>query len=136
PPDVNAIRAALTDAVSAVNAANDSDTGVTLAYGQLLDAVPLPNHVSQAVPIPAGGPLPTEDDVTPYAVTFVLTLESGLSQILDDHSDSYALTPYERLSLGGVEAAVAQIRGTARPAAAALPAGCRRDGRAAAAARS
>lgn len=107
PPDVNAIRAALTEAVTAVNAANSSDTGVTIAYGQLLDAMPLPNHVAEAVPIPAGGTLPTENDITPYAVTFVLTLESGLSQILDDHADSYALTPYERLSLGGVEATVA-----------------------------
>jgi Baseplate J-like protein len=105
PPDVNAIRAAVTDAVTAVNAANESGSGLSLAYGQLLDVVPLPGHVAHAVPIPAGGGLPTEDDITPYAVTFVLTLESGLSQILDDHSDSYTLTPYERLSLGGVEGA-------------------------------
>jgi Baseplate J-like protein len=105
PPDVAAITAALTDAISSVNAANESASGFTLVYGQLLDALPLPNHAAHAVPIPAGGGLPTEDDVTPYAVTFVFTLESGLSQVLDDHSDSYALTPYERLSLGGVEGA-------------------------------
>jgi hypothetical protein len=106
PPDVNAIEAALTEAISAVNAANESGGALTLVYGQLLDAVPLPNHVAHAVPIPAGGVLPGEDDVTPYGVTFVLTLESGLSQILDDHAATYALTPYERLSLGGVEGAV------------------------------
>ena len=38
-------------------------------------------------------------------VTFVLTLESGLSVVLDDHTDTYAMTPYERLALGNVEGA-------------------------------
>src|SRR5207253_3566958 len=88
PADVGKIRAAFTDALSTVNAANEGDGGLVLTYGQLLDAVPLPSHAAQAVPIPAGGSLPTEEDVAPYNVSFVLTLESGLSQILAAHGDS------------------------------------------------
>ena len=103
PADTGQIRAALTDALATVNAANEGDGGLVLTYGQLLDAVPLPTHVAQAVPIPAGGTLPTEEDVAPYNVTFVLTLESGLSQILAAHGDSYTMTPFERLALGGVD---------------------------------
>ena len=105
PADVPAIRSALTDALGAINAANESDEGLTLSYGQLLATVPLPGHAAAAISIPAGGSPPTESDVAPYAVTFVLTLESGLSVVLDDHTDSYEMTPYERLALGSVEGA-------------------------------
>ena len=47
--------------------------------------------------------MPTETDVAPYGVKFVLTLESGLSQILAGEDDSYELAPFERLALGGVD---------------------------------
>ena len=104
PADSGAIRAAVTDALTAVNSANDSDDGLTLSYGQLLATVPLPGHTAAAISIPPGGSLPTESDVAPYAVTFVLTLESGLSVVLADHTGSYEMTPYERLALGNVEA--------------------------------
>ena len=100
--DVPAIRAALTTAITAVNQANESDSGLTLGFGQLLAAVPLPGHTASPIAIPAG---PPPADVSPYKVTFVLTLESGLSQILAGGSDSYTLSPYERLALGGVEGA-------------------------------
>ncbi len=103
PADVPAIRSALTDALSAINAANEENGGLALTYGQLLDTVPLPSHVPHPVPIPAGPSLPTEGDVAPYGVRFVLTLESGLSQILAAHDDTYSMTPFERLSLGGVD---------------------------------
>ena len=100
-----AIRAALTDALSTVNAANESDDALTLSFGQLLATVPLPGRTAAPISIPAGGSPPTETDVAPYEVTFVLTLESGLSVVLDDHTDTYAMTPYERLALGNVEGA-------------------------------
>jgi hypothetical protein len=103
PADVPAIRSSLNEALSAINAANEENGGLSLVYGQLLEAVPLPNHPGQPIPIPAAGPLPTETDVAPYGVTFVLTLESGLSQILAAHDDAYSLTPFERLALGGVD---------------------------------
>jgi hypothetical protein len=103
--DPTAIRAALTDALGPINAANESDDGLTLSFGQLLATVPLPGHTAQPISIPAGGALPTESDVAPYVVTVVLTLESGLSVVLDDHTDTYAMTPYERLALGNVEGA-------------------------------
>jgi Baseplate J-like protein len=102
PADVPAIRGALTDALAAINSANQENGGLDLAYGQLLDALPLPTHVAEPVPIPAVPGLPTESDVAPYDVRFVLTLESGLSKILATHDDSYSLTPFERLALGGV----------------------------------
>jgi hypothetical protein len=105
PADTQAIRSALTDALTTINAANEDNGGLDLVYGQLLDALPLPSHVAEPVPIPAGPGLPTESDVAPYDVRFVLTLESGLSKILAAHDDSYALTPFERLALGGVDGA-------------------------------
>lgn len=106
PADLPAIRNALNEALSSVNAANDNG-GIALAYGQLLDTLPLPGRTAHAISIPAGGSLPTENDVAPYDVRFVLTLESGLSQILAAHDDSYALTPFERLALGGVDGGAA-----------------------------
>jgi hypothetical protein len=102
PADLPAIRSALNDALSAVNAANDNG-GLSLGYGQMLDTLPLPGRTPHAISIPAGASPPTETDVAPYAVSFVLTLESGLSQVLASHDDSYALTPFERLALGSVD---------------------------------
>jgi hypothetical protein len=103
PADLPAIRSALTATVSAVNAANESDAGLTVSYGQLLDTVPLPARTAKAIAIPPGGGLPTENDVAPYAVKFVVTLESGLSEILAASGDEYELTPFERLALGSVD---------------------------------
>jgi hypothetical protein len=102
PADVNVIRSALNDALVAVNEANGED-GLDLVYGQLLAAVPLPGHTPVAIPIPVSGTLPTDSDVAPYAVAFVFTLESGLSQILATAGETYAMTPFERLALGGVD---------------------------------
>lgn len=105
PADMQKIRSALADALATINAANEDNGGLDLLYGQLLDALPLPSHVAEPVPIPAVPGLPTESDVAPYDVRFVLTLESGLSKILAAHDDSYSLTPFERLALGGVDGA-------------------------------
>src|SRR5439155_8627753 len=81
PADVTAIRSALQDALSGINAANENGGG-PLTYGQLLATVPLPGQLG-------------------YDVKFVLTLESGLSQILAGQGDAYPLTPFERLAIGG-----------------------------------
>jgi Baseplate J-like protein len=102
PADLPAIRAAVLDALSAVNAANEDD-GLTLTYGQLLDTIPLPGRTAHPIGIPPGGSLPTETDIAPYTVTFTLTLESGLSRVLAASADSYAMTPFERLALGSVD---------------------------------
>ena len=102
PADLPAIRSGLVAALAAVNAANE-DGGLTLTYGQLLATVPLPGRTAGPIAIPSGGSLPTETDVAPYTVKFTLTLESGLSQILAASGDSYSMTPFERLGLGGVD---------------------------------
>jgi baseplate J-like protein len=102
PADVNALRSALNEALVAVNEANGED-GLDLVYGQLLAAAPLPGHTAAPIALPSSGTLPTETDVAPYAVSFVFTLESGLSQILAAAGETYAMTPFERLALGAVD---------------------------------
>ena len=52
---------------------------------------------------PTAVPLPTAAD--PYTVTFAITQESGVSQLLTTAADTYTLTPFEQLSLNGVEVA-------------------------------
>ena len=93
PPDLAAVRAALTEGIAALNNANDAagTAGTTISFAQLLSF--------------------------PYAVTFALTLETGLTQVLAGDDDVYTLAPFERLSLSGVEAAVR------RPDKAVVPAG-------------
>jgi hypothetical protein len=69
---------------------DDKPTGLLKAYDE-----------SEPGEIPT---LPDETTVAPYQVQFVLTLESGLSRILSQAADEdYTLTPFERLSLSGVE---------------------------------
>jgi hypothetical protein len=112
-PNTPAIRAALADALTYLNGVNATEgNGGTepqrvVSYGKLLYALPLPPKPAQSLPSADAAPgteLPDEGDVAPYDVKFVLTLESGLSQILSAGSDAYRLTPFERISLGGVEA--------------------------------
>jgi hypothetical protein len=99
PPDPATVRAALTEAIAALNNANDAagTAGTTISFAQLLSATPLPGKTTPASIV---------DDAFPYAVTFALTLESGLTQVLAGDDDAYTLAPFERLSLSGVEAAV------------------------------
>jgi hypothetical protein len=49
--------------------------------------------------------------VLPYRVTFVFSQATGLSARLTQASQSYALTPFERLTLGGVEVAAESAGG-------------------------
>jgi hypothetical protein len=57
----------------------------------------------------AGGGSPLLPDaaaILPYRVSFVFTQAAGVSARLTQASHSYQLTPFERLTLGGVEVAV------------------------------
>jgi hypothetical protein len=89
PPDETAIRAALANAIAAVNAANEGGGAGSVSFAQLLAATPLPGVAVGADPLP-------------YVVKYVFTLESGLSQILGATGDVYVLVPAERLALSGV----------------------------------
>ena len=87
PPDQVKIAAALTNAFAALNGQNDRDPApgsapVVLAYDSLLPALTLP----------AG-----------FKLSLAVTLQSGVTQILDKPGDEYDLTPFERLELAGVE---------------------------------
>ncbi len=122
PPDVPEIQSALSDALMYLNTANATElppdaaaaeqSRRILSYGKLLHVIPLPGKLGASLEefddaVVAGTPpdLPDETAVSPYRVQFVFTLESGLSRILAGAADEdYTLTPFERLSLSGVEA--------------------------------
>ena len=91
PPDETAIRAALANAIAAVNAANEGGGAGSVSFAQLLAATPLPGIAVGADPLP-------------NVVKYVFTLESGLSQILGATGDVYVLVPAEQLALSGVHA--------------------------------
>lgn len=114
------IKAALNTALTYLNELNSTELAAgappaahasrILTYGKLLRVVPLPNKPAASLvdfdtAAATGSPpaLPDENSVKPYKVVFVFTLESGLSQELRDAGDAYALTPFERLALTGVE---------------------------------
>lgn len=111
------IQAALNNALAYVNALNAVELPPAapaaeqakraLSYGKLLRVVPLPNKPGEPLePFDAAASppaLPTDASAAPYKVSFVFTQESGFSQELKSTGDVYALTPFERLTLGGVE---------------------------------
>jgi uncharacterized phage protein gp47/JayE len=114
PADAPSIQAALVGAFSYLNNLNAADLapGATdprraVSFGKLLFAIPLPLDPALK---PTGslvsletGPLPVAFMIEPYAVQFVFTDGTGLSHILERHSDVYTLTPFERLALASVE---------------------------------
>lgn len=112
PPDVAAIQAALTAAISYLNDLNASEPAApdprrVVSYGKLLRVVPLPDRPGESLEAfdTASSPpaLPDETSTGPYRVQFVFALGSGLSRILAASSDQYELTPFERLALAAVE---------------------------------
>ncbi len=116
PADQPQIQSAISATIAYLNTINatelppEEQAKRELSYGKLLQVVPLPNSApplprtleafySEAVP----PTLPTEATTSPYQVQFVVTQESGLSRVLAKATDpAYTLTPFERLSLGGV----------------------------------
>ncbi|HEX6069627.1 MAG TPA: baseplate J/gp47 family protein [Longimicrobiaceae bacterium] len=115
PPDSPAIGAALDAALAYLSSIAATDPPAaealrTVSYGKLLRAVPLPGKAGATLEsfdaAPAGTiDLPTLASVAPYAPTFTITLESGLTRVLAGDADSYVMTPFERLALAGVEIA-------------------------------
>jgi hypothetical protein len=111
PPDQTAIQTALTNAVSALNTLNASelpegapDSEVQkriVSFKKLLHVTPLPGKAAGT--LDDFNPSTAPDSAPPYNLTYTLTLESGLSIILTTGSPDYTLTPFERLSLSGVE---------------------------------
>lgn len=113
------VRSALEDAVAYLNRINASepdggdpaDTARrSLSFGRLLHVTPLPVRAGASLEafdddVAAGGSptLPDATAVLPYQVSFVLTQATGLSVRLAQAGQTYALTPFERLSVASVE---------------------------------
>lgn len=85
PPDKVRIGADLTNAFADLNRRNEQDSGgaVVLSHDALLQIV-------------TGG-------ARPYELRLAVTLQSGVTRILEKAGDGYDLTPFERLELAGVE---------------------------------
>ncbi len=125
PPDVAQATASIEAAIAYVNGLNASEplpSGTaegdadrarrSLSFGKLLLVTPLPNHAASslethddAVAAGTATALPDGSAVLPYRVSFIFTQATDLAQRLTQASDSYALTPFERLTLGAVEIA-------------------------------
>jgi hypothetical protein len=113
PPDLPKVRSALDQALSYLNTSNAVDPPApeavrTLSFGKLLHVIPLPGKPAASLEAfdqaaPGSVTLPTAASVAPYRPQFALTLESGLTRVLQRDADTYTLTPFERVSLGGVE---------------------------------
>lgn len=109
-PDAPQIEAALEAMISYLNTANASDSASeavrTLSYGKLLRVVPIPGKPGGSLAEFDGGgapTLPTAAEIEPYRLHFLISQESGLTTALAADGDSYLLTPFERLTLAGVE---------------------------------
>jgi hypothetical protein len=120
PPDASQIRGALEEVIAYLNNANASEPAGAVdqakrvvAYGKLLLVTPLPDHAPGDLEdhdalVADGGapPLPDASAILPYRVSFVLTQSTGLTSRLSQAAHTYTLTPFERITLGGVEVAV------------------------------
>jgi hypothetical protein len=120
PPDASQIRGALEEVIAYLNNANASEPAGpvdqakrVVAYGKLLLVTPLPGRAAGDLEahdalVADGGapPLPDASAILPYRVSFVLTQATGLTARLSQAAHAYTLTPFERITLGGVEVAV------------------------------
>ncbi len=119
PPDVPAVKSALSAAVSYLNTVNASELPAgagnaqkaqrELSFGKLLRVTPLPNKPAASLEAydataSAGSAPALPSGASPYHVQFVITQASGLSRVLSAPADKYTLAPFERLSLADVEA--------------------------------
>jgi len=99
PPIAAEVSRLLGERLAALNQEHESassggGTGLELGYGELLAATPLPGVDN------SGGGDPTSG---PYGVSFSVARETGEARILSALGEGYALAPFERLSLDGVE---------------------------------
>jgi hypothetical protein len=88
PPPEETIRGGLTGLLASVNNANAAEPAAGTTPAVSFD------QLSAATPLPAG---------PSYGLEYVLTTETGVSEVLDSTGQSYTLTPFERLSLRSVE---------------------------------
>lgn len=108
-PAADAIEGALTSALAYLNGLSAAEATPAplpaLTFNRLLHAVPLPGKAGGSLEeLDAGGIIPpTAAEVEPYRLTFALSQESGLTQLLEGDGDTYDIAPFERLALGGVE---------------------------------
>lgn len=115
-PDETSIRQAINTLLSYLNTKNSqplNDPMITeLSFGRLLVSMPLPNHAGTSLEThdlaPAVGVLPLAADIAPYRLAFTFVQTSGLTQFVQSDSMSYALAPYEQLSLSTL---VIQVEG-------------------------
>jgi hypothetical protein len=115
-PDQARLQAALQDAITYLNKANQSDAVDAaslqvrhLSFGKLALVLPLPgrsNSTLDAFDAAAskGAPpaVPTVAGLSPYTVQWLLTRPNGVSQVLDTDDAVFELAGFERLSLGNV----------------------------------
>ena len=110
-PDAPQIEAAVEAMISYLNTTNASDSTSepvrTISYGKLLRVVPIPGKAGASLAEfdESGGAtaLPTVAEIEPYRIHCLISQESGLTTALEEDGDSYLLTPFERLTLAGVE---------------------------------
>jgi len=106
PPDSNQISSDLDNMIAYLNGISEGETATvdqrTLSWPKALLAITLPNKPATSLQTfnESGGTLPATAD--PYTVTFTITQESGLAQILSAPADAYTLAPFEQLSLSEV----------------------------------
>jgi hypothetical protein len=116
-PDKPAIETQINSTLTYVNQLNaaetlDDESRRQLSTAKLLYVIPLPvvdkpqgslQDYDQQVADGLSPEVPQPEDISPYDVQFVFSMQSGLSHTLALSADAYTLTPFERLTLGGVE---------------------------------
>lgn len=108
PPDEAQISTSLSGALSYLNERSlQAATPIPVTWEKLLLPIPLAIGGKETATLAAFDADPSAftllGDAAPFDVTFAITQESGLTQLLNAAGDSYALTPFEQLSLVGVE---------------------------------
>jgi hypothetical protein len=116
-PDKPAIESRINAMLTYVNQLNaaetlDDELRRRLSTPKLLYVIPLPvadkpqgslQEYDQQVADGLSPDVPQPEEIAPYGVQFVFSMQSGLSHTLASAADAYTLTPFERLTLGGVE---------------------------------
>lgn len=110
PPDRAAIQSALSNGLAALNALNASETTSAdarlISFPKLLHLTPLPGKPAASLDTFDPNTAPTA--APPYEITYAFVLESGLTVLLTG-SETYTLTPFERLALGSIELALEPV---------------------------